>query len=1645
MVESRESTHVWVPSESVTSEPFISPPVRTRPQELPLNLLPWKSFQSLCARLAQRSGKVERCQEYGIPGQYQEGIDIYVRTLESTKYTVWQCKRYKEFTPDLIGNAVSAFLKGSWAPETDKFVLAVSVKTEEKKLAIEIESQGNRLRERNIQFLPLGITQISENLKDHPDLVDDFFGRDWVQAFCGAEAAAKLSSRRLSPDQVIQLRQLLRRCYSHHFEVSDPGIPSATGSLNPDFQPLSLADRFVPPDILEEQQASLLEEQQASQIDSVDHSIENLNKKRLGADGNEEPFHSRRARISLRPSVVRRSAIDWLADSDQSVVLGEPGIGKSTLLRCVLLDLLSTEPRFVPCALRWGQYLPVWVPFAMWTRLVGESETACSLANVLTAWLQKVSAEKDLITLVQQALEDSRIMLFVDGLDEWSDGTAAQTALGLLEQYVWERNVPVVASSRPLGYTRMGGLGSSRWRIGHLSGLTDEQQGILAERWFMHRVVVFTTPGEDSDSIAIRHARAKSEAAQLIQDLHRDIRIARLATVPLLLNGLVALFIQKVSLPRSRFKAYEELSRLLLDEQPKRREKAAYARRAASHLQQETRERALARLAWETHDSAGSDALDRITAKGVLQDFCITHLYKSPDGALSIAEELLDIGTEAVGILIEKSPGEIGFLHRSLQEFLAAKHLSNLPIVEQKEALKKRFKNPQWYDVFLCLCHLNTRYGEVDDFVAIIKSMPLPAEMELFRKSFLAEVAFGDLHCSPEIAEKLAEETFETIETGVHTRTRERLIEFALDGLESEVLRSFVEFRLQRWFPLRHRFRHGLYESVARWDVPSDAQAVLFRGLLDEEDWNQRTAAESLAKVFGGNPSIAERLFGLLLMPSEPGLHAFALHALCLGWGTDPRLADILRDARSSADGALRSVALIHRVKRNEQDGQDHELLIKFTRDHHYESWCWKDDRIRALIKGWPGDIGIRNSAIRSTETERYGDKEIVDSEAVGIILLEGFPQDDEVAEAIAALFRTEDYPGISLGLAANWGPLVKVFAGHQKLGLAVDDWLDRKMKEDKGRLFWDYELCLISRSRQAKDFLLKPDDDTGVVSEDQARWLLQGWGMEDKEVAGALLNLADSEYVKEAVHLLPDIIHDRGLCRQLLLKILKNESGLTVRSALIGLVKLGVDEQDEEVMSAAIERYSGKVPSGVPYWGVSDLIKHFPNHPDVRDLSLHQLRNRAGELNIVAKVYYNCSEIRCELLKLSSPLPVQLRLIVVERLARLGPHDDFAYKLLSEYDEDIDVNVKTAAAIGYAASINYREDLSSVILEKLKQGLRVIGPDYGERRQAAFSVLLELNRLDIVKSVWSESEKSNRVFGIDHRTNLPLAESLVSRWQRITKAFGDSFWEQIEGVSDEFLTEMAAHTTGSDVTEVILQQANQRQSSASLLQLYSRQLRNTQQLRDLCIPLVQYHHVRSWIETAPGIIAAEILAEQFPGDSKTYAVLESCVAQGDKSNALVIALSAGWPDSQAWNKLSKRVQAENSKLLLPAQIHLLAAIASPNEFLVEVETRMSNLRGDIWDFLPSCSRAIASRFARDNKVREFAFNRLETQPTSFEKLNYPFFLLETYEQPGRLRIWMRSEISAQSEGVGLAEVALDLTTGSVRSVCHGLIEHLMA
>src|SRR3972149_7192111 len=223
----------------------VKPPVETRVQELPFGELWWEDFERLCLRLARLEANVEHCQIYGVPGQNQEGIDIYARQKFSEKYRVYQSKRVNNFGPSKIKKAIWKFTEGEWVSKTDTFVLCTKESLVSKERADELETQSALLREKGITLLVWDSHQLSMKLKDLPKLVDDFFGRAWVPAFCGQEEAERLG-KRLDTTQVSEFRQKLGAFYKRVFNTHDPGLPIATlGKVNL----LQLEDRYVPPDV----------------------------------------------------------------------------------------------------------------------------------------------------------------------------------------------------------------------------------------------------------------------------------------------------------------------------------------------------------------------------------------------------------------------------------------------------------------------------------------------------------------------------------------------------------------------------------------------------------------------------------------------------------------------------------------------------------------------------------------------------------------------------------------------------------------------------------------------------------------------------------------------------------------------------------------------------------------------------------------------------------------------------------------------------------------------------------------------------------------------------------------------------------------------------------------------------------------------------------------------------------------------------------------------------------------------------------------------------------------------------------------------------------------------------------------------------
>ena len=90
---------------------------------------------------------------------------------------------------------------------------------------------------------------LSERLKNSPELVDDFFGRPWVERFNGTEAAASLGDR-LNGYELQNLQARLLQLYSTIFAQHDPGL-RIDGERSVDYRA-----RYVHADVTERAEAA---------------------------------------------------------------------------------------------------------------------------------------------------------------------------------------------------------------------------------------------------------------------------------------------------------------------------------------------------------------------------------------------------------------------------------------------------------------------------------------------------------------------------------------------------------------------------------------------------------------------------------------------------------------------------------------------------------------------------------------------------------------------------------------------------------------------------------------------------------------------------------------------------------------------------------------------------------------------------------------------------------------------------------------------------------------------------------------------------------------------------------------------------------------------------------------------------------------------------------------------------------------------------------------------------------------------------------------------------------------------------------------------------------------------------------------------
>ncbi len=1605
-------------------------PAQSNKQDLPYGELTWENYERLCFRLAGDDAEVEHWALYGRQGQSQEGIDIFARKAGSAKYTCWQAKKHKSVTATLVKSLVTIFLKGDWSKNTDHFYVCFQESIQDTKVQREIEVQSAILSAQGITFIPIGSVEMSLRLKDRADLVLDFFGRHWAEAFCGPEAVSHFGER-LDGLDTAKLRAELLAIYSGCFQTLDPGVGPIP--LTGPHHPLPLLQRFVEPDIeYRENLASI----------KADEVVTGSGNERRDAIPESQKIQS--SSRSSSATALRRPLSNWASEGAQVAIIAPGGFGKSSFLRALALSLLSEGDLFPSLTRRWGDRIPIYLPFATWTRLFSDGSGDVSLSDAIKHWLKRFNPSGELQRLITESLKDNRLLLLIDGLDEGANPYASRSARALLDSFIKTHGIDAVLTSRPSGIDKLGAL-DPMWRTGRMAELSKDQQKQLALIWYRH-----IKPPVDVDSKANQDSYEhviEREVDDFFITLSGRGMLEPLAGIPLLLTGLIALAMKHVSLPRSRFDAYDELVKLLLEEHPRRRASAAQQGTARSIVQAEPAlvRRALSYLAYKCRDTGATPGIPVVEAKKFLVEY-----LQSLEGAglpaadaISAANELLTIDAETTGLLVQRSPDEIGFLHAIFEEHLAGCHAVTFPIDDQKKLIIEKSGDERWLNVLLAMLRGINRRNEVEMLIRASREAATDPVTQVLTRRLATEVAFGDFSCPPQYAQEIAREAFDVIETGGWTPERIGLLSIALEAGWNAPVSPLLKERLGQWFPDSIQYRQNVYAGMTDWPRDDALKQCLWRGLFCDDLTNKRAASIALARAFKSDSTIGDQLAALVRAPADAETTSVALLALQYGWGDHVQLATLADEAKKSGSIPVHLAGIRCSIALGTHTDADLGVLLDFAKNERgFHNWV--GDVTPALIEGWPHDDRIYKLAAETIQTERHNgpiDRDIAKSYALHAAQFDDV-KDAEVAESIRRdQFFLKSFGG---GYFRNGDYRKNVLA-------AVDYRIEKASEHSQNDVA---QMAVVVKTPAAKARLIKD-------LQGKDRWifwpvwgLLEGWGMSDPEVSAVLTPLLTKPPKEQNLfaHYIPDIEPDRAKARQYLIEIGREDKLERLDMLVRGFKKLGADYTDDETVELLLKHSFGQ--RGI-FDATDELIGGFGTHPKVRELARERIKEVDCPWQSLVEAYGNDIEFRQVIFSRLNSLPASLRGSFVSVAARKTA-DAIYLERVSQWPVEANAEIRVQASVAYNSAIKLDQKKVQPAIEYLKKEGTSIGPWMDQRRQAALTGFIALGREEVFASL--EPDHGQKSVDVDfyYPENGTAIAYIARNWEGLSKAFSgqivdrlnkhnSSEWYMWQFIAPYVLESVAARSEFIDYcgreTKILSSQA---------LEALSRALPKSALLQEHC-ERIFFRQAPTDVNSTPydvercKIIGGQIIGRQFQSHSGLLAELEKRIAYGDTAG--VVGISVGWPQSPLLRECldnALAAQWKNHSFGFVAAIHLAGIAGTTEQFKDIFFELLRRSEGHSREFLEYCVAPTLDRLKADPALVQYSLKAIVTDNADF-KASMPRLLASAIGLTDELRSLCNRELTEQHSEKSIPLSGLDIIAGKVRTVSDALMDTLIS
>jgi hypothetical protein len=344
------------------------------------------------------------------------------------------------------------------------------------------------------------------------------------------------------------------------------------------------------------------------------------------------------------------------------VVLGDPGAGKTTMLR--YLTFRAAREEIGPAI-----SLPIYVEL----RDFIDSGHADLLIYAADELAQRYGFP-DAKPYLEQELADGRAVLLLDGLDEVLGGDNEEAASAAYLKVAAEADrLATLYPAAPIALT----CRKAGWRGGMPQFTTLE---VLDFDW-----------SEIEKFIGNWFADNSVKATGLRDKLSANLRMQTLAANPLLLSLIAIVYERDLELPERRAELYNRCVEVLLKDWDAHREIKRFSRFTTDRKRD-----LLEEVAWTFH-RAGRRYFPAGELLAIIREFLPTI-----DIEASNAEAILDEIVAQYGLLKVQAHGWYGFLHLTLQEYFAAVAANERGLTAVAEVTRFRH-DPWWEEVILLL------------------------------------------------------------------------------------------------------------------------------------------------------------------------------------------------------------------------------------------------------------------------------------------------------------------------------------------------------------------------------------------------------------------------------------------------------------------------------------------------------------------------------------------------------------------------------------------------------------------------------------------------------------------------------------------------------------------------------------------------------------------------------------------------------------------------------------------------------------------------------------------------------------------------------------------------------------------------------